>query len=225
MLKRHQGDKFGCDGGLGVLYFAQPAVEFPEILELMETYRGAYGVQYLEYTCSFKDGMKALVERPPPAVPVKGVFLGVRRGDPGTDSISADNIHKSDHFQASSADWPVFMRIYPVLDWSYEQGKYKCTSYVHSNFVGYLILFNISYLFCVSVSTSVWRFMRTCELPYCSLYDVGYTSIGNINNTVPNKALEMEVESGAERRYRPAYELEDPSLERCNRVSKPGGKS
>jgi FAD synthetase len=72
----------------------------------------------------------------------------------------------------------------------------------------------------------VWEFLRSCKLPYCSLYDVGYTSIGNIHNTVPNEALAIEsgdpdrAGPGAPRRYRPAYELKDPSLERCNRVAK-----
>lgn len=68
----------------------------------------------------------------------------------------------------------------------------------------------------VSICSIVWRFLRTCDLPYCSLYDVGYTSIGNIKNTVPNEALRKGDGSGE---FRPAYELEDPNLERSNRIS------
>ena len=35
----------------------------------------------------------------------------------------------------------------------------------------------------------VWTFLKVTAVPYCSLYDEGYTSIGAINNTVPNRCL------------------------------------
>jgi 3'-phosphoadenosine 5'-phosphosulfate sulfotransferase (PAPS reductase)/FAD synthetase len=123
MQKRNLGDKFGVPGGLGVLYFCDSTVEFPEILDLMRIYKEEYNIQYLEYSCSFKEGLQELIDRPPPSSPVRGVFLGLRRGDPGSNSVSTDNVHGSDHFEPSSAGWPDFMRIYPVLDWSYDHGK------------------------------------------------------------------------------------------------------
>lgn len=33
----------------------------------------------------------------------------------------------------------------------------------------------------------VWAFLRATSAPYCSLYDQGYTSIGNVHNTHPNR--------------------------------------
>jgi hypothetical protein len=29
------------------------------------------------------------------------------------------------------------------------------------------------------------------KVPYCSLYDEGYTSIGAVNNTVPNRSVHL----------------------------------
>ena len=62
----------------------------------------------------------------------------------------------------------------------------------------------------------VWQFIRGLYVPYPSLYDAGYTSLGNPDNTKPNPALKYETEAGEER-FKPAYLLEDQSLERQGR--------
>jgi len=59
--------------------------------------------------------------------------------------------------------------------------------------------------------TQVWDFIDTYDVPYCSLYDSGYTSIGGSHNTQPNTHL--RIEGG----YRPARELLDGSKERAGR--------
>lgn len=57
-------------------------------------------------------------------------------------------------FCPSSRDYPPFMRVNPILSWSYSE---------------------------------VWTFLRITGVPYCRLYDQGFTSVGSITNTFPNR--------------------------------------
>ena len=61
----------------------------------------------------------------------------------------------------------------------------------------------------------VWMFLRGLTLPYPVLYDQGYTSLGSRTNTLPNPNLAI-----ANGKFRPAYDLEDGSLERAGRGKK-----
>lgn len=63
----------------------------------------------------------------------------------------------------------------------------------------------------------LWRFVRGLSLPYCSLYDKGYTSLGSVDNTLPNPALQYRRSDGSVS-YRPAHELTDGKLERAGRI-------
>jgi FAD synthetase len=116
----------------------------------------------------FKQGLKGLVDSG-----TKAIILGTRRGDP--------NAANQDVFCPSSDGWPSFMRVNPIMDWSY---------------------------------ADVWGFLRGSRLPYCLLYDQGYTSLGAKHNTNRNKALLQE-----DGTYAPAYMLPDGRLERMGRVS------
>ncbi|RNA43203.1 FAD synthase [Brachionus plicatilis] len=61
--------------------------------------------------------------------------------------------------------------------------------------------------------SEIWYFIRALRLPYCSLYDRGYTSLDSKMNTVPNKALLKP-----DGTYLPAYFLENEELERESRI-------
>jgi FAD synthetase len=68
------------------------------------------------------------------------------------------------------------------------------------------------------------QFIRHLEIPYCSLYDEGYTSLGGTLDTHPNPVLLKKplspTESPAESpkpQFRPAYELTEDDEERLGR--------
>lgn len=65
----------------------------------------------------------------------------------------------------------------------------------------------------------IWAFIRHLGLEYCSLYDMGYTSLGGTSDTHPNPRLWMPSEGrdGANGRYLPAYELTEDMEERLGR--------
>eukprot|EP00532_Pseudo-nitzschia_australis_P018092 CAMPEP_0168311094 /NCGR_PEP_ID=MMETSP0142_2-20121227/67184_1 /TAXON_ID=44445 /ORGANISM="Pseudo-nitzschia australis, Strain 10249 10 AB" /LENGTH=694 /DNA_ID=CAMNT_0008263981 /DNA_START=1803 /DNA_END=3887 /DNA_ORIENTATION=+ len=89
----------------------------------------------------------------------------------------------------------------------------------------------------------VWHFLRLFKLPYCSLYDQGYTSLGTTKDTNPCPALAVnrgeETNRNKDRdgtgdmvtnnlpKFWPAYMLVDWDQERAGRVKKekPGDKN
>jgi FAD synthetase len=62
--------------------------------------------------------------------------------------------------------------------------------------------------------SEVWYFLIRYEIPYCSLYDLGYTSLGNPNKTIKNEDL-FDSNSNT---YKPAYLLENECKERNSRI-------
>ncbi|KAJ8327711.1 hypothetical protein BDV3_003487 [Batrachochytrium dendrobatidis] len=63
----------------------------------------------------------------------------------------------------------------------------------------------------------VWAAILGLKIPYCSLYSRGYTSIGNVKDTLPNPLLKSSDNPNG---YLHAKYLEDSSKERSGRISK-----
>ena len=78
----------------------------------------------------------------------------------------------------------------------------------------------------------VWSFIRSYQIPYCSLYNNGYTSIGLRHNTKKHESLKVSTSNNSDNHsdndntastsecsnYLPAYHLSDNFDERESRV-------
>ncbi|KAK0651811.1 hypothetical protein B0T16DRAFT_87641 [Cercophora newfieldiana] len=60
----------------------------------------------------------------------------------------------------------------------------------------------------------IWAFIRQLELPFCCLYEQGFSSLGGVTNTRPNPALALDADG---KKFRPAYELVRDDEERLGR--------
>lgn len=60
----------------------------------------------------------------------------------------------------------------------------------------------------------IWDFLRSLNIEYCKLYDMGYTSLGGSDNTERNPMLKCDNQSG----FLPAYELQQDDEERLGRL-------
>jgi FAD synthetase len=68
----------------------------------------------------------------------------------------------------------------------------------------------------------IWQVIKYLEIPYCELYDRGYTSLGTVLNTLPNPVLIKDrdaLEANAPKAdYLPGYLLMNSSDERKGRL-------
>jgi len=149
-----------------------------EIFTEMEDFLAQTNTRYnMEVITSCGHMKSALAEIKSARPEIKGILMGTRIDDPHGKYVS--------QFSLTDVDkgWPEFMRINPILNWTYKD---------------------------------VWKFLRVLQLPYCVLYDRGYTSLGNKSTTVPNPELKL-IDSSGKISYRPAYMLDMDAKERSGR--------
>ena len=133
---------------------------------------GRYSIKFITFEPKpIKECLRILKETNPN---IKGILMGTRRTD-------NEYLKKMNAFSMTDGDWPEFMRINPILDWSFSE---------------------------------IWFLIRLYKIPYCILYDFGFTSIDNKLNTIPNKDLCKPNNQG----YFPAYLLENQETERTSRA-------
>ncbi|KWU42571.1 adenine nucleotide alpha hydrolases-like protein, partial [Rhodotorula sp. JG-1b] len=113
---------------------------------------------------------------------IKAIMVGTRRTDPHGATLTP--------FVPTDPSWPDFMRVHPILDWSYKDVW--------------------DFLRHPDLTLGAGQ-----PAPWCELYDYGYTSLGSTYNTFPNPLLRSTaLPLGG---WRPAWELEDEDAERAGR--------
>nr|XP_039272114.1 FAD synthase-like isoform X1 [Styela clava] len=154
------------------LYVKDPN-PFDEVRRFMEESCKRYKLKLVTIDDKIKPALEKLkLEHPE----VKATLMGTRYTDPYSRNLAA--------FSPTDDDWPSYMRVNPMLDWSYHD---------------------------------VWEFLRSLHLPYCVLYDRGYTSLGSKENTKRNEKL-MYIDEDSRIKYRQAYTLQDEDFERNGRL-------
>ncbi|RLM93265.1 FAD synthase [Panicum miliaceum] len=119
LYKKDAGDVAQMDAvkncPLRTIYFESPCA-FPEINSFTYETVSTYGLPLETIHSDFKSGLEGLLKEKP----TKAIFIGTRIGDP--------NAVGQEQFSPSSPGWPPFMRVNPILDWSY---RYTSIGSIH----------------------------------------------------------------------------------------------
>jgi len=149
-------------------FYATCHSTFPEIDEFVNFCETRYSLDIGKYPRPIKQALETWHKENPE---IKLILVGTRRGDPHSENLEI--------YSPTDEDWPAFMRVHPILDWSF---------------------------------TDVWLFLALFQVPYCDLYQEGYTSVGDANTTKKNECLKSE--NG----FLPAYLLSLLHTERSGRA-------
>lgn len=153
--------------------YVRYANAFEDVDKFMKLSERSYQLDLITIEGKMKQALEKLKTNHPE---IKAVLMGTRYTDPYSRDLEP--------LALTDSDWPTYMRINPMLDWTYHD---------------------------------VWEFIRTLSIPYCTLYDRGYTSLGGKDGTKKNEKLRFIDEDGTVR-YSPAYTLQNGEFERNGRL-------
>lgn len=117
------------------IYITAPA-PFPSVEAFVDDCSAEYGLDLVRIGGGMKDALSKYLAPGSAGAGVEGVLVGTRRGDPHGGAFRAARAAASSSamtdsfplpsppaelslFQKTDPSWPQFMRIHPILDWSY----------------------------------------------------------------------------------------------------------
>lgn len=157
-------------------FYSRSPDNFEEEGKFIGKISDAYNLSLAQYSnSSLKESLREFKSDYPN---MRGIFIGIRNDDFTPEG-------RMDFFAPTDKDWPGFVRVNPILEWSYNQ---------------------------------VWSFIRELDIPYCDLYNQGYSSLGSKSNTKKNTSLLRYTSEGKEY-YLPAWRLTENHKERLSRSS------
>ncbi|KAJ1964704.1 FAD1 flavin adenine dinucleotide synthetase [Dipsacomyces acuminosporus] len=113
---------------------------FDEVDDFVRDSEVRYNLKLIQKSGQMKQGLQSFKNDHPH---IKGIFVGTRRDDPHGKTL--------DFFSPTDADWPEFMRINPVLDWSFED----IWGFIRQAGVHYCCLYNQGYTSLGDVESTV----------------------------------------------------------------------
>ncbi|GAA5840657.1 hypothetical protein JCM11251_004178 [Rhodosporidiobolus azoricus] len=197
------------------IYIRTPS-PFPQVEAFVSLCVGWYSLELEAVEGGMKEGLQVYLDHQKArgGREVKAVLVGTRRGDPHGATLTP--------FAPTDPSWPQFMRVHPILDWSYGEV--------------WDFLRHGGLTLGAGRERGEGEGGKECGrtgLEWCELYDYGYTSLGSTHNTFPNPLLRATTTDGhfdpsntssptgldaaPLGGWRPAWELEDESAERAGR--------
>ncbi|PIA14006.1 adenine nucleotide alpha hydrolases-like protein [Coemansia reversa NRRL 1564] len=136
--------KFECNNGihdsplvtLCVLYKRQ----FLEIDDFVRHSVDQYNLELVKKEGSMKQGLQSFKDDYPD---IQAIFVGTRRDDPYSSTLG--------FFSPTDNDWPRFMRVNPIIDWSFDD----IWEYIHTAGVHYCCLYEQGYTSLGDVDSTV----------------------------------------------------------------------
>lgn len=174
--------------------YVRPTDPFPAVEDFVTRSAKTYGLSLTEFTIgssnmTLRDVFENYLSEQPK---IQAILVGTRRSDPHGEGLS--------HFNQTDRGWPDFVRIHPVIDWSYTE----IWAFIRHLGLEYCSLYNEGY-------TSLGGTSDTQPNPKLLKEGFSSTEARNGSDTM------AESEQYFHQQYYPAYELGEERSERLGR--------
>ncbi len=130
-----------------IFVYFKTKYHFHQIEEYMNFIVSTYNLNFMCYECdNLKDGLIQFKKDYPH---INCIFMGNRRTDPYSNKLN--------HFSSTTNEWPYYVRVNPILNWSYKQ----VWNYIFIHDIKVCVLYKLGY-------TSLGSIKDTSRNPYLS---------------------------------------------------------